>query len=136
MQEALQCYGQVLLLPSAATDFSVTNNGWRFTYTYQGTSTGRSGLPKPEGRQDIAPAHRPQELLGPFFIVKTPYNLTESSASLALEIRDLAPNTERELHRHGPRNGGFGREHLHNGSFRRDGLPGLQGTTCRGVLFT
>ena len=54
MQEALQCYGQVLLLPSAATDFSVTNNGWRFTYTYQGTSTGRSGLPKPEGRQDIA----------------------------------------------------------------------------------
>ena len=95
-------------------------------------------VPGSRSRRDgkTSPCPSSQELLGPFFIVKTPYNLTESSASLALEIRDLAPNTERELHRHGPRNGGFGREHLYNGSFRRDGLPGLQGTTCRGVLFT
>ena len=47
----------------------------------------------PEGRQDIALPIASQEVLGPLFIVKTPYNLTESSASLVLEIRDLAPST-------------------------------------------
>ena len=47
----------------------------------------------PEGRQDIALPIASQEVLGPLFIVKTPYNFTESSASLVLEIRDLAPST-------------------------------------------
>ena len=79
-----------------SSDYSVTNQGWSFTYTYTGVSSGRPGLigslPKPEGSQDIALTIDAQELVGSHFIVKTAYNLTESDASLALEIRDLAPN--------------------------------------------
>ena len=57
------------------SDFSVTNNGWSFIYTYQGLSDGRPGLiaslPKPEGQQDLALPITPQALLGTHFIVKT-----------------------------------------------------------------
>ena len=79
-----------------SSDFSVTHRGWSFTYVYQGVSSGRPGLiaslPKPEGQQDLALPIAPQPLVGTHFIVKLAYDLTESDASIALAIQDVAPN--------------------------------------------
>ena len=77
-----------------SSDYSVTSSGWSFTYKYQGSAS-TPGLvafvPKPSGSQDLFVLLERVVPPGTHFIVKSAYNSSESDASVAVQIQDLAP---------------------------------------------